>query len=67
MFKYQRSQVVIGHLLEETSFPKKNTPSPINPLTPASDQDRISLYYFYTTSFRQVMRMKRNVNCGITN
>ena len=32
-----------------------------------SDQDRISLYYIYTISCRQVMRMKKNINYGITN
>ena len=30
----------------------------INPLTPVSDQERISPYYIYTISFRQVMRIK---------
>ena len=33
----------------------------LNPLTPMSDQDRISPYYIYTTSFRQVVRIK-NIN-----
>ena len=39
----------------------------INPLTPVSDQDRISPYYIYTISYRQVMRIKKTVNYGITN
>ena len=39
----------------------------INPLTPLSDQDRISPYYIYTISHRQVMRIKKNINYGITN
>ena len=39
----------------------------INPLTPVSDQDRISPYYIYTISHRQVMRIKKNINYGITN
>ena len=30
-----------------------------NPLTPVSDQDRISPYYIYTISCRQVMRIKK--------
>ena len=34
----------------------------LNPSTPVSDQDRISPYYIYTISCRQVMRMKKNVN-----
>ena len=32
-----------------------------------SDQDRISPYYIYTISRRQVTRIKKNINCGITN
>ena len=31
----------------------------VNPLTPMSDQDRISPYYIYTISCRQVMRIKK--------
>ena len=47
-----------------------------NPLTaisgqasewPVSDQARISPYYIHTTSCKQVMRIKKNVNYGITN
>ena len=38
-----------------------------NPLTPMSDQDRISPNYIYTMSCRQVMRIKKNVNYGIIN
>ena len=34
----------------------------LNPSTPVSDQDRITPYYIYTISCRQVMRMKKNVN-----
>ena len=30
-----------------------------NLLTPVSDQDRISPYYIYAISFRQVMRIKK--------
>ena len=33
-----------------------------NPLTPLSDQDRISPYYICTVSCRQVMRIKKNLN-----
>ena len=39
----------------------------LNPLTPVSDQDRISPYCIYTISCRQVMRIKKNINYGITN
>ena len=31
----------------------------VNPLTPMSDQDRISPYYIYTISCRQVMRIEK--------
>ena len=34
----------------------------INPLTPMSDQGRISLYNINTISGRQVMRIKKNIN-----
>ena len=34
----------------------------VNPLTPISDQDRISPYNINTISGRQVMRIKKNVN-----
>ena len=34
----------------------------INPLTPMSDQDTISLYNINTISSRQVMRIKKNRN-----
>ena len=37
-----------------------------NPLTPMSDQHRISPYYTYTISCGQVMRMKKDINYGIT-
>ena len=36
------------------------------PLTPVSDQDRISPYYIYAISCRQVVRIKKNINYGIT-
>ena len=38
----------------------------INPLTPMSDQDRIS-QFIYTISCRQMMRIKKNINYGSTN
>ena len=31
----------------------------LNPFTPVSDQDRLSPYYIYTISCRQVMRIKK--------
>ena len=34
----------------------------VNPLTPMSDQDRISPYKINTISSRQVMRIKKNIN-----
>ena len=37
-----------------------------NPLTPMSDQDRISPNNISTISSRQVMRIKKNINIGIT-
>ena len=37
----------------------------LNPLTPMSDQDRISPYNCNTISTRQVMRIKKNINLGI--
>ena len=45
----------------------KLTERTVNPLTPMSDQDRISPYYINTISCRQVMRIKSNINYGITN
>ena len=39
----------------------------INPLTHMSDQDSISLHYINIVSSRQVMRIKKNINYGITN
>ena len=39
----------------------------VNPLTPVSDRDRVSSYYILTISCRQVMRIKTNINYGITN
>ena len=40
---------------------------PLNPLTPVSDQNRISPYYIYTISCRKAMRIKKNINYEITN
>ena len=37
----------------------------VNPLTPMSDQDRISPYNINTISSRQVMRIKKNINEGM--
>ena len=39
----------------------------VNPLTPMSDQDRISPYNINTILSRQVMRIKKNINYGIAN
>ena len=36
-------------------------------LYPVSDQDRISSNYIYTILCRQVTRIKKNINYGITN
>ena len=38
----------------------------INPLTPVSDQDRISPYNINTISTREVMRIQKNINLGLT-
>ena len=38
----------------------------LNPLTPVSDQSRISPYYIDTVSCRQMMRIKKSIECGIT-
>ena len=38
-----------------------------DPLTPVSDQNKISPYYICTKSSRQVMRIKKNINWGVTN
>ena len=35
-----------------------------NPLTPMSDQDRISPYNIYTISTKEVMRINKNINLG---
>ena len=37
----------------------------LNPLTPISNQNRISLYNINTISTRQVMRIKKNINLEI--
>ena len=37
----------------------------LNPLTPMSDQDRISPYNINTISTGQVMRIQKNINLGI--
>ena len=39
--------------------------SQLNPSTPMSDQDRISLYNINTKSRRQVMRTKKSINKGV--
>ena len=44
--------------LAETNLPAWS----FNPLTPMSDQDRISPYNINTISGRQVMRKKKNIN-----
>ena len=36
-----------------------------HPLTPMSDQDRISPYNINTISSRQVMRIKKNISWGL--
>ena len=37
-----------------------------NPLAPMSDQDRISPYNIDTISTKEVIRIKKNINLGIT-
>ena len=38
----------------------------LNPSTPMSDQDWISPYSFKPTSSRQLMRIKKNINEGLS-
>ena len=38
----------------------------LNPSTPMSDQDWISPYYFKSTSSRQLIRIKKNINEGLS-
>ena len=55
---------------QETFLNRKQIPwSPtlLNTLTPMSDQDRISPYYIYTVSCREVMRIKKNIYYWLTN
>ena len=55
---------------QETFLNRKQIPwslTLLNPLTPMSDQDRISPYYIYTISCRQVMRIKKNIYYWLTN
>ena len=39
----------------------------VNPLTPMSDQDRISPYQINTIAYGHVMRIKKNISLGIVN
>ena len=55
---------------QETFLNRKQIPwslTQLIPLTPMSDQERISPYNIYTISCRQVMGIKKNINYGITN
>ena len=49
------------HNVEKMSGPKRS----INPVTPMSDQDRISPYDINTISTSQVMRIKKTIDLGI--
>ena len=51
-------------ILDQTAILFK-LPNQINPLTPRSDQDRISPYNTNTISIRQVMRVKETINLEI--
>ena len=44
----------------------KNVHHFVNPSTPMSDQDRTCPHNIHTISSRQVMRIKRNINYGIS-
>ena len=58
----------VKQILNHTAYIHKFFAKPcFNPLTLVRDQDRISPYYIYTISRRQVMRIKKNINYGITN
>ena len=63
IFKKKAKQI-----LNHTAYIHKCFAKPcFNPLTLVRDQDRIPPYYIYTISYRQVMRIKKNINYGITN
>ena len=48
-----------------TTTTKTKSPSSFNPLTPMSDQGKVSPYSIITVLTRQVMRMKKNINLAI--
>ena len=52
----QRSSLSQGSIFSESLL--RN----LNPLTPISDQDRISPYNINTISSRKVLRIKKNIN-----
>ena len=45
---------------------KCSKPCELNPSTPMSDQDRISPHNINTISTKQVIRIKKNINLGIS-
>ena len=49
-------------MLSDARLPVNVSTVTFNPLTPTSDQDRISPYNINTTSSRQVIRIKKNIN-----
>ena len=51
--------------VKTTTTTKTKSPSSFNPLTPMSDQARVSPYSIITVLTRQVMRMKKNINLAI--
>ena len=55
-------QVLLIFKLVTSNFFRGNCCFLFNPLTPVSDQDRISPYNINTISNRQVMRIKKNIS-----
>ena len=54
--------------MQHHSFFRNLLPFPyLNPLTPMSDQNRISPYNIEIKSNRQMLRIKENINDGTSN
>ena len=54
--------------MQHPSFFRNLLPFPhINPLSPTSDQNRISPYNIELKSNRQMLRIKENINDGTSN
>ena len=62
-----RSFVALPEPLSIFAPPHRLLLRSVNPLTPMSDQDRISPYQINTISYGHVMRIKKNISLGIIN